>query len=130
MILAGLGEHFGRIDAALNPDLEDIKGSYLDAGHIFVVLENQGELVGTGALLLKSNTIGQIVRVSVRRDCRGQGLGIAIVEHLVGLGRRRNLSKLLVETNHDWLAAISLYKRCGFVEFNRDEESIYLERLL
>jgi len=31
-----------------------------------------------------------------------------------------------VETNNDWYDAIGLYERCGFVEYDRDAESVYL----
>lgn len=49
-ILTGLGEHFGWIDETRNPDLDDITAHYTELGHIFVVAEINGELVGVTTL--------------------------------------------------------------------------------
>jgi ribosomal protein S18 acetylase RimI-like enzyme len=38
----------------------------------------------------------------------------------------KKLGQILVETNHDWYDAIRLYERCGFKEYDRDEESVHL----
>jgi hypothetical protein len=53
LILEGLGEHFGQIDPALNPDLAEIAAFYLARGHLFLVAEADGMLVGTGALRVR-----------------------------------------------------------------------------
>jgi hypothetical protein len=39
---------------------------------------------------------------------------------------QQRMRDLLVETNTDWHAAISLYARIGFVKCRRDEESVCL----
>ncbi|MGZ3678106.1 MAG: hypothetical protein ACXWQR_06005 [Ktedonobacterales bacterium] len=45
LILGGLGEHFGFIDEARNPDLDDISLHYLAAGDCFIVAECGCEIV-------------------------------------------------------------------------------------
>ncbi|MGW8319820.1 MAG: GNAT family N-acetyltransferase [Candidatus Promineifilaceae bacterium] len=131
LILAGLGEHFSPLDPNLNPDLNDIYASYNLEGHFFVVAEVAGAIVGTGGLLLNgAEKVGRIVRVSVRSDLRGRGIGRAIVEHLLDLARQARISRIVVETNHDWHPALALYQSCGFAEYDRDEESIHLEQWL
>jgi ribosomal protein S18 acetylase RimI-like enzyme len=126
LILAGLGEHFGTIDESLNPDLTDIAATYLAAGHPFVVACLAGELVGTGALRFVGEQAGELVRISVSRDHRRQGIAQAVVAHLIAGARQRGLARLLVETNHDWEAAINLYRRFGFTEVDRDAISVYM----
>ncbi len=126
LILTGLGDHFGYINETLNPDLEDITAHYLALGHIFVVAETGGELVGTGALVTETTGVGRIVRMSVAPQYRRQGIGRTLVTYLVNLARQRGLTRLLVETNNDWYDAIGLYQHCGFIEYDRDEESVYL----
>jgi hypothetical protein len=44
LILAGLVEHWGRLDPSKNPDLEDIQSSY--AGAVFLVARTQGRSNG------------------------------------------------------------------------------------
>lgn len=120
MILNGLGEHFGRIDPTLNPDLDDIYQSYIEAGHRFYVIEADDEIVGTAALITEAPGIGRIVRVTVRPDQRRTGIGQTLVEHLRQSALEIGYKHLLVETNIDWHGAIRLYQRCGFVEYDRD----------
>ena len=126
LILEGLGEHFGRINPDLNPDLNDIHVSYVEAGHYFVVAEIEGEIVGTAALITESPEVGRIVRVTVSQKQRRSGIGRQLVKHLMNKAIKKGFSQILVETNHDWFDAIRLYQRCGFEEYDRDEESVYL----
>jgi ribosomal protein S18 acetylase RimI-like enzyme len=126
LILDGLGEHFGYIDESLNPDLDDIMTSYIVPGHVFVVVLSGSKLVGTGALIIKDDKAGQLVRISVHADHRREGIGRAVVKHLVEIAKKRNLVRVLVETNNDWYDAIGLYKHLGFIEYNRDVGSVYM----
>lgn len=119
LILNGLGEHFGSIDETLNRDLDDIAGSYLVRGHLVIVATMDGALVGTGALVGEGERVGRLVRMSVRRGSRRQGIGRALVKRLVAEARQRGYVRLLVETNAGWEDAIGLYRSCGFVEHTR-----------
>jgi putative acetyltransferase len=67
--------------------------------------------------------------MSVCPQQRRQGIGRALVAHLLDMARQRGFSRVLVETNHDWEDAVTLYRRCGFVEYARDEVSVYMVRL-
>ena len=126
LILEGMGEHFGHIDESLNPDLDDIDANYAAKGDAFFVVEMCGSVVGTGALILVEENVGRIVRMSVDRAYRRRGIGKAIAEHLVRLAGRKDVERALVETNSDWDDAIRLYQRCGFVEYDRDDVSVYM----
>ncbi len=126
LILAGLGEHFGWVDETRNPDLEDIAASYAPPCRTFLVAVAGDTLVGTGALRRTDRQSGEIVRVSVRRDWRGQGIGRLLVARLLEQAREQGLKRVVVETNNDWYDAIGLYRRCGFVPYAEDDESIYL----
>jgi ribosomal protein S18 acetylase RimI-like enzyme len=126
VILLGLGEHFGQVDPVLNPDLNNIRKAYLEAGHTFFVADAAGRVVGTGALVRESAHVGRIVRVSVAPTHRRQGIGRAMVGHLLQHSRESGLHTLLVETNTDWYGAIRLYLAHGFQEYERDEQSVHL----
>lgn len=126
VILLGLGEHFDHIDPDLNPDLDDIEASYLQAGHAFFVADASGQVVGTGALVRESADVGRIVRVSVAPNRRRRGVGLAMVERLLRQARESGMRTLHVETNLDWHEAIRLYKVHGFREYDRDEQSVHL----
>ena len=130
LILEGLGEHFGYIDETLNPDLDDILHNYLRAGQVFVVACIGRELVGTGALLSHGEGIGEMVRISTRKDYRRRGIGQAIVTYLMNVARLRGDRRIIVKTKASWHDAIHLYKRLGFVEYRRTALGVGLELLL
>ena len=122
LVLAGLGERFGAIDETLNPDLDAIATAYLAAGGHVVVAEAAGEIVGTATLTAD----GWLVRMSVRHDQRGRGLGRRLVGVILAEARARGLAAVRCETNDDWWDAIALYQRCGFVETHRAGGDIHL----
>ncbi|HEY7832688.1 MAG TPA: GNAT family N-acetyltransferase [Ktedonobacterales bacterium] len=128
LINAGLGERFGVVDESFNPDLDDIAAHYTAAGHVFVVAERAGTLAGTGCLMIEANgASGQMVRVSVRRELRGQGIGRALVAHLLAEARGRGLRRVWMETNEDWTSAIRLYEACGFRQYAHKDGLVFLE---
>ncbi len=116
LVLAGLGDHFGTIDPTMNPDLDDIWSSYVARGAEVLVIEVGGEIVATGTLAVESPATGRLVRMSVAKSARGQGLGRLLVNRLLDTARERAMTRVLVETNHDWWDAIGLYRACGFQE--------------
>jgi ribosomal protein S18 acetylase RimI-like enzyme len=126
LVLAGLGEHFGFIDTSYNPDLDDIQANYVAVGHVFVVADLDGELVGTAGLIVGEDGVGQMVRVSVARAQRRAGIGRALVSHLLAVARERGLNRVWMETNADWADALGLYHRCGFVEYERHDGLVFL----
>ncbi len=131
LILAGLGERFGSIDETRNPDVDDIAAEYLAQGHIFLMAEQAGALVGTGALRCESDGVTcQLVRVSVRRDRRRQGIARALVEALLAEARKRGRRRVWVETDEPWRDAIALYERLGFTDYARRDGLVFLERSL
>ncbi len=123
LILRGLGEHFGVVRPELNPDLENIWGSYVSPGGRFYVVEAQGEIIGTGGIYRETGESWRIVRVSVAAERRRRGMGRLITEHLISACQEEGAREVLVETNEDWSEAIELYLRCGFrAEGVRDGE--------
>ncbi|HEY7849890.1 MAG TPA: GNAT family N-acetyltransferase [Ktedonobacterales bacterium] len=128
LILAGLGERFGSIDETRNPDIDDIAAHFLARGHLFIVAELAGEVVGTGGLLFEDDgATCQLVRVSVRRDLRRRGIARALVAALLAEARQRERLRVWVETNVSWRDAIALYQRMGFIEYARRDGLVFLE---
>ncbi|HZC05508.1 MAG TPA: GNAT family N-acetyltransferase [Ktedonobacterales bacterium] len=131
LILAGLGERFGFVDETRNPDLDDIAAYYPARGHQFLVAEQAGALVGTGGLLFEDDgATCQLVRVSVRRDLRRQGIAQVIVTALLSRARKHGRQRVWVETDEPWHDAIALYQRLGFAITTRRDGLVFLELAL
>jgi len=130
LVLQGLGDHFGEIDETMNPDLDDITGVYHAAGAAIIVAERNGEIVGCGVLIDEPPDAGRLVRMSVRGDQRGQGLGKRLVRTLLDEARRRGKTRVVCETTDDWHDAIGLYRACGFTEIGRWNGDAHFELVL
>lgn len=112
LVLAGLVEHWGLLDPTLNPDLNDIATSYAEG--IFLVAWQDGRIVGTGALLPRSDDVAEIMRMSVSSTMSRSGLGSAILQRLVEYAKTKGYHKLVLETTGTWQEVIEFYLKFGF----------------
>ena len=101
LILAGLAEHWGAIDPTLNPDLDDIGAYYEDA--TFLVAWFDGRIIGSGALIPKSDQVAEIVRMSVSSEFRRRGIGRQILERLCQEAKALGFQRIVLETASSWL---------------------------
>ncbi len=97
-----------------------------------------GELAVIGALKSIDDANGEIKSMRVADGFLGQGLGRAILEHIVSQAGRRGMSRLWLETGSpdDFLPARRLYESAGFVEcgpfgdYRDDPFSVFMVREL
>ena len=131
LVLDGLRERWGgAFDSGVNPDLDDISGTYVSEGAEVVVLEIEGRIVACGTLRPESETRGRIVRMSVTARHRRQGLARQIVEELILRARRRGMTEVAVATDTPWESALALYRECGFTEVHTDETDTHFIRYI
>lgn len=97
------------VEQSVDPELEwDGLDEHCDHA---VVSQPDGMVVGTGRLVC-SGTRGKIGRMAVLEHCRGEGVGMAILEFLVQLARDQGLDE--VELNAQ-THALAFYARAGFI---------------
>jgi GNAT superfamily N-acetyltransferase len=112
LILEGLREHWGAIDPDRNPDLLDIAAAY--AGAVFLLACRGERIIGTGALLPRRNGTAEIVRMSVIREMRRQGIGGLILRTLLEQARAAGAKRIILETTAAWQDAVAFYQKHGF----------------
>ncbi len=126
LILAGLADHWGALDPALNPDLNDIAGWYGELDGHTVVAETAGEIVGAGTIHRgDDSTTAVLVRMSVSGAHRGRGIGKRLVRELVAAARSQGYARIECETTDSWQDAISLYLKCGFAIIDRRDGDVF-----
>lgn len=105
---------------------------------LFVARDATGQAVGMGALKVHSPEMGEVKRMFTEPAVRGQRVGVALLERIVGLARERGLAVLMLETGTgDGMAeAHRLYTRAGFtprgpfLDYPDSEWSAFFERPL
>jgi ribosomal protein S18 acetylase RimI-like enzyme len=114
LILDGLADHWGTLDPTLNPDLNDIATSY--QGETFLVAVQGETIVGCGALVGEEGLkgYGRIVRMSVKKESRRQGIGQLILHYLQTAAKQRQFHEILLETTQTWAEAVTFYQANGF----------------
>ena len=102
-------------------------------GVVFLVARLQGRLVGCGAVVDRDGEYGEVKRMYVRPDCRGTGVGRALLAALAAQARGRGLPMLRLETGIAQPEALALYERAGFRrrtpfgDYREDPLSLFME---
>lgn len=132
LVLAGLADHWGEVDASLNPDLDDVAAAYAHGRTL--VAEVGGTVRGTGTVVPHGHDAAEIVRMSVAREARGSGLGRALVEALVAEASAWGAGRVVLETTATWTDTVAFYLACGFTithyDDGRFDRDAWFERVL
>lgn len=123
LINQGLGEHWGHVDPSKNPDLEDIAKSY--ESETFLVAWREGQIIATGALVQRTSQTGEIVRMSVARHFRRQGIGRQMLDALCQQAWQRGFNRLILETTATWDEVIDFYLSYGFRKTHDRDGDVY-----
>lgn len=81
---------------------------------IFYIVEQQGLALGMGGVRRVRDGICEMKRVYIRDGARGQGLGRALVERLIGDARAFGYRTMFLDTAPTLERAIALYEHLGF----------------
>jgi putative acetyltransferase len=93
----------------------DLEG-LLDPAITLYSARRGGRLIGIGALKELEATHGELKSMHTAEAERGQGVGRAMVEHLVAVARQRGYERVSLETGamQAFAPARALYDRAGF----------------
>lgn len=90
--------------------------SELHKNHIIKVIEEDGEIVASGTLVMEPKIIhhfgkvGHIEDIFVNPEYQGQGLGQEIVTHLIDLSKQSGCYKCILNCD---VNLIKFYQKCG-----------------
>ena len=78
-----------------------------------VARDDTGRAVGCGAVVLDAS-LGELKRLYVRPDCRGQGVARGLLQALEAAASRAGCERLVLETGPFQPEALALYAACGY----------------
>ncbi|MCU1602384.1 MAG: hypothetical protein JWO22_3093 [Frankiales bacterium] len=113
----GLAEAMSDEMKALYEDDEGatpVRPEAFDRPGTFLVLSADGTDIGCGGLALIERAIGEVKRMYVVPDRRGQGHSRTLLRALVDHARGQRLVEIWLETGSRQTAAVALYESEGF----------------
>lgn len=122
LILEGIAGYIGELDPRFNRDLDDIDTSF--KSDLFLVALDDEVVIGTGGVIYNDDT-PQIVRMSVRKKYRKQGIGKRILDELIAFIKEKGETRIIVETTKDWAPAVNFYLGYGFKFFKYEGDDVY-----
>lgn len=91
-----------------------------DPSHDVLVDERDGRLVATAqvswlrVLIYDGGLLCQIESVRTASDLRGQGIGAALITHIIDRARERGCARVQLTSNAQRVRARAFYERLGF----------------
>jgi len=92
---------------------------------LLLVARLREEPVGCGALKFHENTVAELKRMWVAPRARGLGLGRRLLEALEHKAREAGMTVIHLETNHNLIEAIALYRHSGYQEVEAFNDEPY-----
>jgi GNAT superfamily N-acetyltransferase len=91
-------------------------------GQIFFAIK-EGVAIGTVAMIPYGERCFELAKMAVDPEVRGCGVGDKLMAACVGFARSKDAVSIILESNTKQEAAISLYRKFGFVEIPLDPNS-------
>jgi putative acetyltransferase len=139
-VVALLNEHQGAMDAISPPESRHAldRSGLLDPSVTFWTLWRGDVLAGCGALKELERTHAEVKSMRTTASCQRQGVGRAMLRHLIAEAERRGYTRLSLETGSMpyFEPARRLYASAGFVEcepfgsYRLDPNSVYMTKAL
>jgi ribosomal protein S18 acetylase RimI-like enzyme len=115
-------------------DIDELQKTYFNNNGIFLVLTDDDQIIGTGAIRKIDADICELKRVWLLFEYHGQGLGYRIIQELFAFAREKGYQRIRLETDREFQSqAFDLYKGLGFYEIPRysdNEDETAMELIL
>jgi putative acetyltransferase len=117
-VRALLAQHFAEMESGSPPEACHVLpvDGLKDPKIRFFTLREDGTLLGCGALKRLSDDHGEVKSMRTANAALGQGIGKAMLDHLLATARRQGIRRISLETGstEQFAAANRLYEKNGF----------------
>ena len=115
-------------------DMDDFQRTYFDNDGIFLVITDEQQLIGTGAIRKIDNKTCELKRLWLLFEYHGSGLGYRMMQELLAFARQKGYERIRLETDrNEQSRAYNFYKRLGFYDIPRygdHEDDVAMEMIL
>jgi GNAT superfamily N-acetyltransferase len=107
-------------DGPIDEDLRDIDKGYVNNGGDFLVVEDEGKIIGMGALRRKDEGCVEIRRMRVDPQYWRKGIGQLILSKLEEIAIEKGYTRLILDTSIHQIPAQQLYQKNNYKEVRRE----------
>jgi GNAT superfamily N-acetyltransferase len=100
--------------------LDDPTGTILERGGVIYMAEDDGQLVGSAALMKEAEGVYELAKMAVDPQWRGKGISKLLIEKCLDTARSWNATKVTLYSNSQLQTALNLYKKYGFYHIATD----------
>jgi putative acetyltransferase len=115
-------------------DIDELQTTYLEDGGTFLVMTDEDQIIGTGAIRKIDQETCELKRLWLLFEYHGKGLGYRMMQELLAFARAKGYSRMRLETDQAAQSrAFNFYKRLGFYEIPRysdNEDDVAMEMML
>ncbi len=120
-------------DMGVLADMDDLQAHYVDNHGLFLVIVDEGRVVGTGAIMRLDDDTCELKRMWVLQEYRGHGLGRKLAQLLLDFARRAGYKRVRLDVGdaERQERALKLYKRLGFYcieRYNDGPCTVFMEK--
>ena len=106
-------------------DMDDLMQTYFENKGIFLVMTDESQVIGTGAIRRLDDATCELKRVWLLFEYHGKGLGYRMIQELLAFARETGYRRIWLETDREGQRrAYDLYKRLGFYEIPRYSDNV------
>jgi putative acetyltransferase len=116
-------------------DIDEVGAHYFEKGGTFLVLMDEGRVVGSGAIRRLNDDICELKRMWFLKEYRGRGLAKEMLQRLLEFARRTGYKKVRLDLfdEQKQTQALEFYKRLGFyaiAPYNDSFCTVFMEKVL
>lgn len=114
-------------------DMDDYQKVYEDNRGLFLVVTDEGKVIGTGAVKKLDEGIAELKRLWLLEEYHGQGIGYQVMIKLLQFARENGYRSLRLQTTDLQTRAIKFYKKLGFYEiesYYKSMDNVSMEIML
>lgn len=97
-------------------DMDHYQEVYTKNRGLFLVVLEDGKVIGTGAVRKLKDDIAELKRIWLLEDYHGQKIGFQVVSRLLDFARAQGYRSVCLQTSHQQKRAIAFYQKVGFYE--------------
>jgi len=118
-------EKFFTIEKHDREILDHPQTAVIDPGGKILMAVDNGKAVGTVALIPAGDLVLELIKMAVRPDHQGRGIGDLLIEASIASAREIGAIIVFLESHRSLGPALNLYRKHGFVETPIDPNSLY-----